>query len=939
MLLSDNDDSEVPTEQTLRVDLEKGDIPKKIQSLKKAITLLLQGEKMPSLLMTVIRFVMPQDDHMLKKLCLLFWEVMPTKSPDGKLLHEMILVCDAYRKDLQHPNEYVRGSILRFLCKLKEPELMEPLMPAIRECLSHHHPYVRRNAVMAVYTIFKNFDYLLPDAPELIQHVLESEQDASCKRSAFMMLIAADQIRALDYLSSCIDQVQSFNDILQLVIVELVNKVCRTDVSQRARFIRVIHNLLNSNSASVRYDAAGTMVTLSGAPAAIRAAASCYTELICKEADNNVKLIVLDRLVDLRRNPAHERVLQDIVMDILRVLAAPDISVRRKTLDLCMDLVSSRNASEVVQFLKRELAKTNSAEEFDKTAEYRQLLVRALHSCGVKFPEIAPTIVPQLMEFLSDTSASSAMDVILFVREAFERLPLLRSEMLSKLFENFNQIKASRVSRATMWIIGEYAHSVQDINDAMKQLRSSLGVLPIVDSELREQASREEEEQNKEEPKLVTRTRITADGTYATESAYTTPHTNVKAEKPPLRRMLLEGDFFLATSLAVTVTKISLRHAEHAIPTDVEKNAVKGEAMLMMASVLHLGKSGLFAAAIDEDSYERIMTCLMCLAEPSPQLHEIFLQHSHAAFLQMLESLKELQNLSKVDTKKEAEVQADNQIVFRALRTKEDAAEDEFELNLKQATGVDEDAKDALSLKLNKVFQLSGFSDPVYAEAYVHVHQYDIMLDVLVVNQTGDTLQNLSLELAILGDLKLTEKPSAHIIGPHDFCTITANVKVSSTETGIIFGNIVYDIASAANDRNVVVLNDLHIDIMDYITPAYCSDIEFRSMWAEFEWENKVAVRTSIPTLRGFVDHLLATTNMRCLTPASALKGDSDFLAANLYAKSVFGEDALANLSIEKGPDGQVTGHIRIRSKTQGIALSLGDKITLNQKEGTASEL
>lgn len=47
--------------------------------------------------------------------------------------------------------------------------------------------------------------------------------------------------------------------------------------------------------------------------------------------------------------------------------------------------------------------------------------------------------------------------------------------------------------------------------------------------------------------------------------------------------------------------------------------------------------------------------------------------------------------------------------------------------------------------------QLTGFSDPVYAEAYVNVNQFDIVLDVLVVNQTGDTLQNLTLELATLG--------------------------------------------------------------------------------------------------------------------------------------------------------------------------------------------
>lgn len=67
----------------------------------------------------------------------------------------------------------------------------------------------------------------------------------------------------------------------------------------------------------------------------------------------------------------------------------------------------------------------------------------------------------------------------------------------------------------------------------------------------------------------------------------------------------------------------------------------------------------------------------------------------------------------------------------------------------------------------------------------------------------------------------------------------------------------------------------------------------------------------------------------------SALDGECGFLAANLYAKSVFGEDALVNISIEKQLDGKLSGYIRIRSKTQGIALSLGDKITLKQKGGS----
>lgn len=40
---------------------------------------------------------------------------------------------------------------------------------------------------------------------------------------------------------------------------------------------------------------------------------------------------------------------QDLVMDILRVLSTPDLEVRKKTLQLALDLVSSRNVEEVKQ--------------------------------------------------------------------------------------------------------------------------------------------------------------------------------------------------------------------------------------------------------------------------------------------------------------------------------------------------------------------------------------------------------------------------------------------------------------------------------------------------------------------------------------------------------------------------------------------------------------
>lgn len=66
-----------------------------------------------------------------------------------------------------------------------------------------------------------------------------------------------------------------------------------------------------------------------------------------------------------------------------------------------------------------------------------------------------------------------------------------------------------------------------------------------------------------------------------------------------------------------------------------------------------------------------------------------------------------------------------------------------------------------------------------------------------------------------------------YVYGGKQTQKITSNIKVTSTESGTIFGNIVYDAASGTQ-KNIVVLNNIHMDIMDYIAPASCSDAQFR---------------------------------------------------------------------------------------------------------------
>ncbi|MFQ6644430.1 hypothetical protein Gotur_018464 [Gossypium turneri] len=899
--------------------LEGNDVSAKVDAMKKAIMLLLNGETLPQLFITIVRYVLPSEDHTVQKLLLLYLEIIEKTDAKGRVLPEMILICQNLRNNLQHPNEYIRGVTLRFLCRLNETEIIEPLIPSVLQNLEHRHPFIRRNAILAVMSIYKlpQGDQLLVDAPDMIEKVLSTEQDPSAKRNAFLMLFTCAQERATNYHLTHVDRVSEWGELLQMVVLELIRKVCRTNRGEKAKYIKIIIALLNSPSTAVIYECAGTLVSLSSAPSAIKAAANTYCQLLLSQSDNNVKLIVLDRLNELKSS--HRDVMVDLIMDVLRALSSPNLDIQRKTLDIVLELITPRNINEVVLLLKKEVVKTQTG-ELEKNGEYRQMLIQAIHSCAIKFPEVASTVVHLLMDFLGDSNVASAIDVVVFVREIIETNPKLRVSIITRLLDTFYQIRAARVCSCALWIIGEYCLSLSEVESAIATIKQCLGDLPFYSASEEGEAT----DASKKTPQASSitissrRPAVLADGTYATQSAASetafSPPTIVQGSLASgnLRSLLLTGDFFLGAVVACTLTKLVLR-LEEVQPSKVEVNKATTQTLLILVSMLQLGQSHVLPHPIDNDSYDRIVLCMRLLCNTGDEIRKIWLQSCRQSFVKML-SEKQLRETEELKAKAQvSHAQPDDLIDFYHLKSRKDA----------------DDAN-----KLNRILQLTGFSDPVYAEAYVTVHHYDIVLDVTVINRTKETLQNLCLELATMGDLKLVERPQNYTLAPESSKQIKANIKVSSTETGVIFGNIVYETSNVL-ERTVVVLNDIHIDIMDYISPAVCSDTAFRTMWAEFEWENKVAVNTVIQDEKEFLNHIIKSINMKCLTAPSALDGECGFLAANLYAKSIFGEDALVNLSIEKQADGKLSGYIRIRSKTQGIALSLGDKITLKQKGGS----
>ena len=113
--------------------------------------------------------------------------------------------------------------------------------------------------------------------------------------------------------------------------------------------------------------------------------------LLQENNDNNVKVIVLDKILQLRKN--YFKVLEDYINDILAIIkddTVVSLEINQKVLDLLTYLVSQRNIKEVVQFLEREIIKATKMDEHGAqgtvTNEYRYLLIKSINQITQTFP-------------------------------------------------------------------------------------------------------------------------------------------------------------------------------------------------------------------------------------------------------------------------------------------------------------------------------------------------------------------------------------------------------------------------------------------------------------------------------------------------------------------------------------------------------------------------
>lgn len=450
----------------------------------------------------------------------------------------MILVCNALQNDLNHPNEYIRGATLRFLCRIKEAEIMRALIVPIKDNLTHRHSYVRKNAVMTVYYIYKNFgDSVMPDAPELIQEVIINETDISARRNAFLMLFNTNQGMAIQFMLENLDKITTYGDGFQILALELIRRACKDDPSYSPRFVKILLYLLNNMSNTVAFEAASTLIMLSSGTSNVQSAVETMIQIMISETDNNVKLIVLNR-IDVLKNH-YQRTLQGLALEILRGLSAPNEDVRKKILNIVVDLACSKNIDQIVDVLKKQMMNALDEQNDENAGDFRQLIIDAIHKCAFKFPHVAKTIVLILMNFLPD---KGAINVMSFVKEILYQYPESRSEIIKKLLEMFSVIVDQEVYHIALYSLGYYCNNKNEIVDALYTILHSCETPEPIITESRDENN----------PDEVTTTRT-------------------EQPAPPLRSLLDKGDIYLGSSVIVALTKLLLKYYKLVGDTDAKE--------------------------------------------------------------------------------------------------------------------------------------------------------------------------------------------------------------------------------------------------------------------------------------------------------------------------------------------------------------------------------
>ena len=951
------DDEPITSYRDVTKKIASKEFPEKEEGLKTILGSMVNDDNYPQdLMMNVIHNLTIVDDINIKKLLFLFWEVIDKHKPDGTMKDEIILVCNGIRKDLDSPNEYIRGRTLRLLTKLAYKEILENVKAAVFENIKHSHPYVRSNAIMCILSFIDNFGVdIVPDSlPDDLKDIILKDNDTATRRNAYVLYSRISPMESLSLTQEIMEnnEISELGDLFALCIVENLRKLNKIFPQRSSTFIHLLLELSVHKSHSVLFEIGSLLLEISSNPNVVSSAVNILCSLLHEERDNNTLIIIMKKLYAIKNR--HGEILQEQILTFANLINLNyAIELRKLSFELIDELITESTITQVFDKFMVIFTQLNSVNESEYTIDLKNSMLKCMLKNIIKFPNIDKMyplfVLEKNLTFKKDKLyVYSQINSIKELFLVYSKNEIILKEMLNKIIKMFEEIDQYEIMETCIWILANYSSELSLLKQTFDLIMKNLGDLDFEYFNENENILENNDENNTKSDngkRTITKTVVLPDGTYGTVTEILDIK-EIKKQKEIkyLRKFLLETTFYFSANLVSALTNIIFKMKK----LNFDKYKIYYyNTINIICSILKMNSKLVYK---DPDNTNHIQMCLKFLLTNNDTIYEEWNQYME----KYENSLKLAQDKSKLEEelslKKNKDFknnQPDDFISFRHCKMYDPdnfEVDDDDNINVNKNSNIenddDEEIKEDNSInsltfgsnretsnkKRRFIEVLSGTEDPLFVESVVNIYTFDLSIEFTIKNRSKNSLQNVSLQLFVPKEFSVIEKPPVFSLEPNETVHVRSSVKFTKTINAYIFGQISFN--NFKGENSFMHLSGLFIELLSTYKENI-SDLDFRKNWNDYTWEHNVMIVSRKNSFSQCINELIKGLKMTLVFPKTLemINDDYPFMVANLYAKTKLGENALVNISVEKSKDNKIIGTCVIRSKTKDFMTGLGEKI------------
>ncbi|KAF7128550.1 hypothetical protein CNMCM5793_003338 [Aspergillus hiratsukae] len=394
----------------------------------------------------------------------------------------LTLVTNSLKNDLNHSNQYIVGLALCALGNIASVEMSRDLFTEVETLLSTANPYIRRKAALCAMRICRK-------VPDLQEHFLEKAKALLSDRNHGVLLcgltlvidmceaeeaeegqegviemfrpLVPGLVRALKGLTTSgyapEHDVSGITDpFLQVKILRLLKVLGRGDAATSEQINDILAQVATNTDSTknvgnaILYEAVLTILDIE-ADSGLRVLGVNILGKFLSNKDNNIRYVALNTLnkvVAIEPNAVQRH--RNTILECLR---DPDISIRRRALDLSFMLINESNVRVLVREL---LAFLEVADNEFKPAMTTQI--------GIAADRYAPNKrwhVDTILRVLKLAGAYVKEQILSSFVRLIATTPELQTYCVQKLYTSLKEdISQEGLTLAATWVIGEYGDSL-----------------------------------------------------------------------------------------------------------------------------------------------------------------------------------------------------------------------------------------------------------------------------------------------------------------------------------------------------------------------------------------------------------------------------------------------------------------------------------------------